>query len=196
MPFDWVFSGTCSTSWSWDRSAGTCSKRSSSREQPGRRAEAVATVLVDRHRGRVCAGVVDQRGDSEWRDAEIDGRSGDDLSFDARGGRRRCRQALPCCGSRASRAAHWRNSSRACPRIGNVLGQLISAVRIYRTRWVTVGVTVLMSVCSHALFALSIYLVAKAHVRSRADVARASDHRAAGNGRRLIAARAGRFRRV
>jgi hypothetical protein len=48
------------------------------------------------------------------------------------------------------------------PKIGNVLGQLISAVRIYRTRWVTVCVTVLMSVGSHALFTLSLYLIARA----------------------------------
>jgi hypothetical protein len=47
------------------------------------------------------------------------------------------------------------------PKIGQVLGQLISAVRIYRKRWPTVCVALMMSVCSHGLFTLSLYLIAR-----------------------------------
>jgi uncharacterized membrane protein YbhN (UPF0104 family) len=48
------------------------------------------------------------------------------------------------------------------PKIGKTLGQLISAVRIYRTRWPILFVSVVMSLCTHVLFATSMSLIAHA----------------------------------
>ena len=86
------------------------------REQPGRRAEAVATVLVDRIVGVYALVLVDQRGDCGRRYSEIHRGSGDHLSPDTcrRGHRRRgyCGAADPRIHQRPAGGG----SSRACPR--------------------------------------------------------------------------------
>lgn len=46
------------------------------------------------------------------------------------------------------------------PKVGAVLGRLISSLRVYRSRWRMVAVAVVMSLGSHMLFTLSLYLIA------------------------------------
>lgn len=48
------------------------------------------------------------------------------------------------------------------PKIGPVLGRLISSLDVYRARWKMVAVALIMSLGSHAMFALSLYLIAHA----------------------------------
>ena len=48
------------------------------------------------------------------------------------------------------------------PKIGKILGQLMAAARIYRQRWPTVALALLMSAVSHSMFTFSVYLVARA----------------------------------
>ena len=47
------------------------------------------------------------------------------------------------------------------PRVGEVFRKLIGAVRIYRSKLGIVAVTIAMSVLSHAMFAVTIYLIAR-----------------------------------
>ena len=110
------------------------------REQPGRRAEAVATVLVDRIVGVyalvLLTSAVILGGGMPKSTVEVE---------------TICRLTLVAAAiGAAGIAVLWipgftsgplAEFLTGLPRIGNVLGQLISAVRIYRTRWVTVGVT-------------------------------------------------------
>jgi glycosyltransferase 2 family protein len=131
------------------------------REQPGRRAEAVATVLVDRIVGVyalvLLTSAVIVGGGMPQSTVEVE---------------TICRLTLLSAGIGAVGIAvllmpgftsgPLAELLTGLPKIGAMLGRLVSAVRIYRTRWVTVAVTLLMSVCSHALFALSLYLIAKA----------------------------------
>lgn len=48
------------------------------------------------------------------------------------------------------------------PKCGPLLGKLITAVRIYRRKWGVVVLALAMSLFSHGLFALSLYLIAAA----------------------------------
>ena len=43
-----------------------------------------------------------------------------------------------------------------------MLGQLMAAARIYRHRWPTVCLALVISVVTHSMFALSLYLIARA----------------------------------
>ena len=132
------------------------------REQPGRRAEAVATVLVDRIVGDVRAGAADQRRDLPRRPSELGS------------GRRRDLPPHTCwwrCsawpgilvwlipGSTRGVWWHWLTD---LPKVGPILRRLLDAAEIYRSRWPTVAATLVISVFSHALFTLSMFLIAHA----------------------------------
>ena len=131
------------------------------REQPGRRAEAVATVFIDRIVGVyalvLLTSAVIVAGGIPNSTVEVETICRLTLVSAAIGAVGIAVLLVP--GFTSGPLAEFLTG---LPKIGKVLGRLMSAVRIYRTRWLTVGITLLMSVCSHALFALSLYLIARA----------------------------------
>lgn len=131
------------------------------REQRGRRAEAVATVLVDRVVGVyglvVLTGGVILGGGVPKATVEVQTLCNLTLAAVAAGALGIAVMLLP--GFASGPVARF---FTRLPRIGKVLAQLFSAVRIYRSRWLTVLVTLLMSVGSHSLFTLSLYLITRA----------------------------------
>ncbi len=46
------------------------------------------------------------------------------------------------------------------PFVGPTMGKLIAAVRIYRTKWIVLFTATLMSIVTHSLFVVAIYLMA------------------------------------
>jgi uncharacterized protein (TIRG00374 family) len=131
------------------------------REQPGRRAEAVATVLVDRIVGMyglvlLTSGVICLGG--------IPNADRDVVAI--------CRLTLLVAvvglagiivwlipGSTSGRWWRWLTD---LPKVGPILRRLLDAAEIYRSRWLTVASTLVISMFSHALFTLSIFLIAHA----------------------------------
>ena len=131
------------------------------REQPGRRAEAVATVLVDRLVGAyalvLLTSAVIVGGGIPKSTVEVETICRLTLAAAAIGAAGIAVLLIP--GFTSGSLSEFLTG---LPKIGHVLGQLISAVRIYRKRWLTVCIALIMSVGSHGLFTLSLYLIAKA----------------------------------
>ncbi len=131
------------------------------REQPGRRPEAVATVLVDRIIGLyalllVTSSVILVRGvpNATVQVATICRVT---LISTAVGGVGILLLMIPgfTTGALSEMLANL-------PKVGPTLERLIVAVRIYRTRWGILLVAILMSIGTHLLFALSLFGVANA----------------------------------
>lgn len=129
------------------------------RQQPGRRAEAIATVVVDRIIGLyalllLTSGVILL---SQPPDSSTDLRVLNRVTIGATaiGGIGILMLLVP--GFTSGAVSEFLTG---LPRIGKTLGQLITAVRIYRRRWRTVMVAILMSLCTHVLLATSMYLIA------------------------------------
>ncbi len=131
------------------------------REQPGRRTEAVATVVVDRMFGLyglliVATIAIVMTGQQ---------RSGDQVIWLV------SRATLICTGLGgmfivAMLTPGFTNGAvskmlAGLPRIGPFFGKLIAAVRIYRRRPLTLLVAGVMSVGVHVLFTFGIYLIAR-----------------------------------
>jgi uncharacterized protein (TIRG00374 family) len=131
------------------------------REQPGRRAAAIATVLVDRIVGMyglvlLTSGVIGLGG--------LPNSDRDVVAI--------CRLTLLVAilglagilvwlipGSTRGAWWHWLTD---LPKVGPILRRLLDAAEIYRSRWPTVVATLAISVFSHALFTLSMFLIAHA----------------------------------
>ncbi len=131
------------------------------REQRGRRAEAVATVVIDRLVGiyalvLLTSGVI-LAGGIPKPTVEVEVICHTTLAAAVVGGLGIGILMIP--GFATGPLAEFLTG---LPKVGRVLDQLIHALRIYRTRWVTLSATILMSICSHALFTLSLYLIAHA----------------------------------
>ncbi|MHB8864028.1 MAG: lysylphosphatidylglycerol synthase transmembrane domain-containing protein [Pirellulaceae bacterium] len=131
------------------------------REQPGRRTEAVATVVVDRVVGVyalvlltssvICIGGIPN--------ANRDVTAICQLTLAA--------TALGVVGIVSLlilgfAGGTWFEFMTGVPKIGKTLGQLMGAARIYRQRWRTVAFALLISVMTHAMFTYSLYLIARA----------------------------------
>ncbi len=131
------------------------------REQPGRRAEAVATVIVDRIIGLyalllLTTGVILITGIPDAT-TQLRTLSHATIAVTVLGGLGILMLLVP--GFTSGAVSEFLTG---LPKIGKTLGQLITAVRIYRKRWTTVLVAVLMSIGTHALFALALFLIATA----------------------------------
>ncbi len=134
------------------------------REQPGRRAEAVATVIVDRIIGLyalllLTSGVIVCT-NTPPTSVELSALSRATILLTAAGGVGILMLLIPGFTSGA-----LSEFLTGLPKIGQTLGQLITAVRIYRKRWPTVIAAILMSVFTHALFALAFFLISTALFR-------------------------------
>ncbi len=134
------------------------------REQPGRRAEAVATVVVDRLIGLyalllLTSGVILITGVPDST-PQLRTLSRATLVTTIIGG---CGLLMLLVPGFTSGAVS--EMMTGLPKIGNMLGKLIAAVRIYRRKWSTVVVAIIMSVGTHALFALAFFLIAAAMFR-------------------------------
>jgi uncharacterized membrane protein YbhN (UPF0104 family) len=130
------------------------------REQPGRRAEAVATVVIDRIIGLYAVFVV----------ATVAILAAGLLHSPVREIRMVCRVTVGCAAGGAAaivmmfvpgftRGAVSRALVRL-PKVGHILGRLLGAVRVYRRRWGTLAWVGLISLLVHALNTLGIYLLA------------------------------------
>jgi uncharacterized protein (TIRG00374 family) len=131
------------------------------REQPGRRTEAVATVLVDRVVGVyalvLLTSTVILLGGIPNSDRDV-------VAI--------CHLTLLVTGLGivgivvllvlGLLRGSWFKFLVHLPKIGKILGQLLAAARIYRQRWPTVALALLMSAVSHSMFTFSVYLVARA----------------------------------
>jgi hypothetical protein len=131
------------------------------REQPGRRAEAVATVVVDRLVGLyglflVASAAVLATGLLRSEVAEVAIISRGTLVAAAVTTLAILIVLLP--GFTTSPV--WEMLGRA-PRVGPILARLAEAVRVYRRRWDVMLVTLAMSVAVHCLNAAGVYLVAR-----------------------------------
>lgn len=131
------------------------------RQQPGRRAEAIATVVVDRMIGLyalllLTSGVLLVCGLPNTS-AELRTISHLTLGATGIGGVGILMLLVP--GFTSGAVSEFLTG---LPRIGKTLGKLITAVRIYRKRWPTIVVAVAMSLGTHALFALALFLIASA----------------------------------
>lgn len=131
------------------------------RQQHGRRAEAIATVVVDRLVGLyallLLAAAVILVGGAEEMTVELRALNRMTIGATAVGGMGLLMLLIPGFTSGA-----LSEFLTGLPRIGKTLGQLITAVRIYRTRWSALAVAVLMSLVTHALFAVAMLLIAHA----------------------------------
>ncbi len=131
------------------------------REQPGRRTEAVATVVVDRLVGfyalLLLTSLVILWGGIPQAVAEV---------------AMICRltlvvTAITTVGLLLLLLPGFASGPLAelltgLPKIGPVFGQLISSLRVYRARWGMVAVALVMSLGSHMLFILSFFCIASA----------------------------------
>ncbi len=131
------------------------------REQPGRRAEAVATVVVDRMIGLyalllLTSGVILVSGVPNAT-PELRTLANATIIVTGAGGIGILMLLVP--GFTSGAVSEFLTG---LPKIGNTLGKLITAVRIYRKRWPTVAVALLMSLGTHTLFALALFLTATA----------------------------------
>lgn len=131
------------------------------RQQPTRRAEAVATVIVDRMVGLyalllLTSGVI-LGSNLDHGSRPLRTLSYFTLSATALGG----------IGVLILLTPGFTNGvvSRfliGLPRIGQALGRLIVAVRIYRQRWRAMIIALLLSCGTHGMFALALFLIARA----------------------------------
>ncbi len=131
------------------------------RQQPGRRAEAVATVIVDRMIGLyalllLTSGVILVSGLPNTS-PELRTLSHVTIGATIIGGFGILILLIPGFTSGA-----LSEMLTNVPRIGKTLGQLITAVRIYRKRWPTITVAIVMSIGTHVLFACAMFLIATA----------------------------------
>ncbi|MCU0960221.1 MAG: flippase-like domain-containing protein [Pirellulaceae bacterium] len=131
------------------------------REQPGRRAEAVATVVVDRLVGfyalLLLTSLVILWGGIPRTVAEVAMICRLTLIVTAVATASLLLMLLPGFAS-----GPLAELLTGLPRIGPVFGQLIASLRVYRARWGMVAVALVMSLGSHMLFTLSLYLIAHA----------------------------------
>jgi uncharacterized protein (TIRG00374 family) len=130
------------------------------RQQPGRRPEAVATVVVDRMIGLyalllLTSGVVLTGGVTSGS-AELRTLGQMTIAATALGGVGILMLMVP--GFTSGAVSEFLTG---LPRVGTTLGKLITAVRIYRNRWPTILVAVVMSLGVHTLLALGMFLIAK-----------------------------------
>ncbi len=131
-------------------------------EQPGRRAEAVATVVVDRVIGLyglflVASGCIVYSRLWHSGDAQIVLLSQATLCATAAGGIAVMMMLVPGFTQGALSEA-----LTGLPRVGHTIGQLIGAVRMYRRRFPVLVVAVLLSLAVHLLVTLGLYFVARA----------------------------------
>ena len=131
------------------------------REQPGRRPEAVATVVVDRIVGLYALLLLTSTTIAVWGppspNVEVKVLCRLSLVATAVGGIGVVMLLVP--GFTSGTISEFLTG---LPKCGTMLGQLITAVRIYRRKWLVVVVATLMSVLTHGLFALSFHLIAGA----------------------------------
>ena len=130
------------------------------REQPGRRAEAVATVLVDRVIGLyalliVASSAILASGPSE--SVAVQRLSQLTLLATAVGGVGIVTLLLPTLTN--GRISAWAGS---LPAIGPPLRKVIGGVRLYKSRPLVMVLIALMSVAVHVLLSVSMWLIAKA----------------------------------
>lgn len=131
------------------------------RELPGRRAVAVATVVVDRIIGLYVLFVVasvailtnGQLHSSSW---EIRFTSQATLAAAIVGAAGIVALIVP--GVTQGTLSDW---LARLPHVGSVCGKLIAAVRLYRTRWRSVMAAALLSVLVHSLTTVGIYLIGR-----------------------------------
>lgn len=131
------------------------------RQQPKRRAEAIATVVVDRVVGLyalllLTSGVI-VAGDVEAGSMELRTLSYLTITATALGGVGVLVLLIP-----GFTNGVLSKFMVGLPRIGEQLGRLILAIRIYRQRWRAMLVALSMSVCTHGMLALALFLVARA----------------------------------
>ena len=131
------------------------------RQQPGRRAEAVATVVIDRLVGLfallvLTSGVI-VLSRFEQTSPELRTLSYITVGATVAGGIGILMLLVP--GFTSGAVSEFLTG---LPRIGGALGRVIAAVRMYRRRWRTVVVALSLSVGTHGLFALGVYLIAHA----------------------------------
>ncbi|MFO7908202.1 MAG: lysylphosphatidylglycerol synthase transmembrane domain-containing protein [Planctomycetota bacterium] len=131
------------------------------RQQPKRRAEAIATVVVDRMVGLyalllLTSGVILASNVSQ-SSPQLRTLSYLTLSATAFGGIAVLTLLVP--GFTNGVVSRF---LIGLPRIGEALGRLILAVRIYRQRWRAMVIALFMSVGTHGMFALALFLIARA----------------------------------
>ncbi len=129
------------------------------REQPNRKAEAVATVLVDRILGLyallVLTTLVVLLCGAPESSPEVKAICQSALVFAAIGGAGILMLLVPGFTSGA-----LSEMLTGLPVVGPTIGQLITAVRIYRRNWNVLVIAGLLSVLTHSLFVIAIYLMA------------------------------------
>ena len=130
------------------------------REQTGRRAEAVATVLVDRLIGLyalllVTSGAILLGGISKST-ATLATISNATLLVTAIGAV--CIMMILVPGFTRGSLSEF---VTGLPKVGHTIGRLIESVRMYRNRYDVMGLILVMSVGVHAMLALSIFLIAQ-----------------------------------
>lgn len=134
------------------------------RHQPGRRAEAVATVVIDRVVGLyalllLTSGVI-LFSHLEQESAELRTLSYITLGATVVGGIGILILLVP--GFTSGAVSEFLTG---LPRIGGAVGRVIVAVRMYRRRWRTVAVALSMSIGTHGMFAFALFLIAHALYR-------------------------------
>jgi hypothetical protein len=137
------------------------------REQPLRRAEAVASVVVDRVVGLLAllliAIVAVSMVDLDSANPKIRSICHAALAASAVGWAIALFTLFP--GATSGRIARRLNR---LPLIGRLCGRLLGAIEMYRRNFLTVFFTVILSLVSHGLFALSIYFIAEGLDRQQA----------------------------
>jgi len=131
------------------------------RQMPGRRAEAVATVVIDRLIGLYCLFILAAlalccTGQFASPIPEVQGIARFTLACTGLGGLALVVVLVPgVTNGRLSEALG------RLPRIGTILRKLITAVRIYRSRLAVLAAAGMLSLAVHALNAIGIYLAAR-----------------------------------
>lgn len=128
------------------------------REQPGMRAEAVATVVVDRMIGLyallvLTSGVILATGIPD-QSTEVTTVCRLTLVFTAVGAVGIIMVLIP--GFTNGAVSEMLTN---VPKAGPTIGRLITAVRIYRRRWRVIVLTMVMGLGTHTLFALALFLI-------------------------------------
>ncbi len=130
------------------------------REQTGRRAEAVATVVVDRMIGLyalllLTSGVILTTGIPD-QNPQVQTVCRLTLILTAVGAVGIGMVLIPGFTNGAVS-----EMLTGLPKVGPTIGQLITAVRIYRRRWMVIVLTLVMGLGTHCLFAVALYLTAR-----------------------------------
>ena len=139
------------------------------REQPGKRTEAVATVVIDRILGLFALMLVVSVA-AWWADLLAMGQRRLDII---------CYSAWTATGVLMVGvlliywpgfvSGPWFEMLTGLPRVGPVFGKLIATVRLYRRRWDVMLGTLAMSVATHLVFVLCIWAVARGLPGPRAE---------------------------